>query len=283
VNQSVQNVEGCVFPIGPDGQVCGRPVAKNGKSGVGRRPQYCDNPEHTRGRAFAVRRQYDSVAGGTRDSLVQVESAVSERPVTDGHISFGALLARFEESSTRLAEILHRATEVIGTVSDPDAASYEVEQIQREAAVQVAHAHSAQAAAEHEATAARKQAAREAEQRAQADQAAEQALSQVERMKGELAEARNAQSTAEAARDAAQRAAEHHRATIKALERQLDQQYQDHHRELAAIRQYAHDERIALTQQYTDQITTLLATIQQASSHTPSKPAAPKTHAKTKQ
>jgi hypothetical protein len=65
--------------------------------------------------------------------------------VTDGRVSFGALLTRFEQSGTQLATILDRAIEVVRTVSDPDAASYEVEQIQRQAAIQIAEAQRLQA------------------------------------------------------------------------------------------------------------------------------------------
>jgi colicin import membrane protein len=140
-SESAECVDGCVFPTGPDGQVCGRPVAKNDKSVGGRRPLYCDNPDHTRGKAFAVRRRYELAAARGQSNgqrVVQVE--VSERPVTDGRVSLGALVARFEESSAQLATLLERAVEVVRTVSDPDAAGYEVEQIQREAAIQVAQA-----------------------------------------------------------------------------------------------------------------------------------------------
>lgn len=200
-----------------------------------------------------------------------------ERPVTDGRVSFGALLARFEQSSAQLVTILDRATEVVHTVSDPDAAGYEVEQIQREAAMQVTQAQSAQAAAEHDASNARQQTAREAEQRAQADEAAEQALLEVEQIRVELADAHSVTARAEAERQAAQRAAEHDRATIQALRQQLEQQRHDHHRDLDAIRQEARDERATLARHYADQIAAVLATIQQTGGHIQSKPATPKT------
>lgn len=190
----VEPMDGCMFPTGPDGQVCGRPVATNGKPAGGRRCSYCNDPDHTRGKAFAVRRRYELAAArghtSNQHGVAQVEQVVPEHPMTDGRTSLAALLARFEDSSTQLATILNRVIEVVHTVSDPDAASYEVEQIQREAAIQVAEAHRAQAAAEHDASNARKQAAREAEQRAQADEAAEHALRQVQQMQVELAEAR---------------------------------------------------------------------------------------------
>lgn len=67
--------------------------------------------------------------------------------------------------------------------------------------------------------------------------------------------------------------AEHDRATIQSLRQQLEQQYQDHHRDLAVLRQEAHDERATLTQHHTDQLATLLATTHQASDPTQTKPA----------
>ena len=50
-----------------------------------------------------------------------------------------------------LTAILERATEIARTIADPDAASYEVEQIQRDADVRISEAESAQAAAERDA------------------------------------------------------------------------------------------------------------------------------------
>jgi colicin import membrane protein len=271
--KSGEPVDGCLFPTGPDGQICGRPIASNGKPVGGRRSSYCDNPDHTRGKAFAVRRRYElDVARGhnsTQHEVAHVEHAVSEHPVTDGRISLAALLARLEDSSMQLATILNRAIEVVRTVSDPDAASYEVEQIQRQAAIQVADAQRAQAAAQHDASNARKQAAREAEQRAQADEAAEHALRQISQMQVELEKARNVVTHAEAEKEAAQQATERDRTTIQSLRRQLEQQRQD----LNTLRQQAQDERAALAQHYTDQIAAILATIHQANKSTQVKPA----------
>jgi colicin import membrane protein len=180
--KSGEQLDGCMFPTGPDGQVCGRPRAVNGKT-VGGRRMYCDDPDHTRIKAFAVRRRYGLAPArshSTNDQgATQAAQGMLEHPVTDGRVSLAALLVRFEETGTQLATILNRTTEVIHTITDPDAASYEVEQRQRKAEIQVAQAQRAQAAAEHQASNARKQAAQEAEQRAQADEAAEQALCQL--------------------------------------------------------------------------------------------------------
>jgi colicin import membrane protein len=275
--KSVEDMDGCVFPTGPHGQQCGRPVAAHGKPVRGRCPLYCDNPEHTRGKAFAMRRRYEFAAAGGHDSnkpgVIQDDHVVPEHPVTDGRVSFGALLARFETCSTQLVTILNRATEVVRTVSDPDAAGYEVEQKQHEAAIQVAQAHSAQAAAEHDASNARKHAAHEAEQRAQADDAADHALQEAHQLRIDLANARSAQAHAEAEKESAHHAAQHDRATIQSLQRQLEQQRDDHRRDLDTLRQQAHDERDTLAKQYTDQIAAILATIQQASHLSQAQPA----------
>jgi colicin import membrane protein len=284
-NGDSESADSCVFPTGPDGQVCGRPLTKNGKPVGGRPPLYCDDPDHTRGKAFAARRRYELAAtrglSNSRQRVVQVELAVSEHPVTDGRISLSALVARFEESSAQLTTILQRAMEAVRTVSDPDAAGYEVEQIQRKAAIQIAQAQNSQATAEHETKNARQQVASEAERRAQADEAAEHALREVEQMRGELAEARSARTRAEADKESLQRAADHDRATIQALQRQLEQQRQDHRHELETVRHEAHEERAMLARQYTDQIAAMLATAQQLGGHTQSTPATPKTNTTT--
>ncbi|WP_219419926.1 hypothetical protein [Pseudonocardia nigra] len=105
--------------------------------------------------------------------------------MTDGRASFGVLLARFEdtagqtqralaEQQAQLTAILERAAEVARTVADPEAAAYEVEQVQRETGVRIAEAQSAQASAERDAREARRRAEQKAELRAQADEAAEE-------------------------------------------------------------------------------------------------------------
>jgi chromosome segregation ATPase len=117
---------------------------------------------------------------------------VSARPVSDGRVTFGALLARFTETAAQtqraLGEqqaILERAAEVARTVADPEAAAYEVDQVQRETAVRIAEAQSLQAAAERDAREQRRRAEAADEQRAQADAAAEEALAQVEAIRAE--------------------------------------------------------------------------------------------------
>lgn len=192
---------GCQFPTGPGGQVCGRSVVRSGAPG--RPSSYCDLDGHTRAKAFAARRRFELAAArsepGEHPGPVDADVAAGERPVTDGRASFGVLLARFEdaaaqaqrtaaEQQAQLAQILAAATDVVRTVSDPDAAAFEAEQAHREASVRVAEAQTAQAAAERDARDACRQAQREAELRAQADTAAEAALAQTQTLRAQTAD-----------------------------------------------------------------------------------------------
>jgi hypothetical protein len=187
--------DGCQFPTGPSGATCRRPIERSGAPG--RPARYCDRPDHDRAKAFAARRALDAAGAGPAGP--EQELIAPERPVTDGRASFGALLARFEETATlaqrsaaeqqaQLAAILERATAVVRTVADPDAAGYEVEQIQRETQVRIAEAQTAQAGAERLAREHRRAAERETELRAQADTAAEDALAQLDALRAETTE-----------------------------------------------------------------------------------------------
>jgi colicin import membrane protein len=188
----------CQFPTGPGGRTCGRPIERSGAPG---RPSlYCNLPGHTRAKAFAARRAFHLVTvGDGGDGPAEEDVAVPQWPVSDGRASFGALLAQFgdvaeqtrqalDEQQRQLTAILERASEVARTVADPEAAAYEVDQVQREAGVRIAEAQGAQAAAEHDAGEQRRRAEQEAEQRAQADQAAEEALVEVEAVRAETTE-----------------------------------------------------------------------------------------------
>ncbi len=195
---------GCQFPTGPGGQTCGRPIEQSG--GPGAPARYCDLTGHNRAKAFAARRSYALAAAGgpgagRPDGADGTGAGVEalERPVTDGRASFGALLAQFgdvagqarrvlDDQQTQLGAILTRAEEVARTVADPEAAAFEVEQVQRETGVRIAEAQSAQASAERDGREARRRAEQEAEQRAQADAAAEQALRELETVRTETAE-----------------------------------------------------------------------------------------------
>lgn len=222
---------GCQFPTGPSGQTCGRPIEQSG--GPGAPVRYCDLTGHNRAKAFAARRSYALAAAGGPGRVDGVDGPgpgveALERPVTDGRASFGALLAQFgdvagqarrvlDDQQTQLGAILARAEEVARTVADPEAAAFEVEQVQRETGVRIAEAQSAQASAERDGREARRRAEQEAEQRAQADDAAETALRELETARVETAEtiaritaetdARVAEQTARAEQAVAEQAA----------------------------------------------------------------------------
>ncbi|MGH3942597.1 MAG: hypothetical protein ACRDTG_29040 [Pseudonocardiaceae bacterium] len=329
---------GCQFPTGP-GEVCNRAVTRSGAPG--RPASYCDQDGHTRARAFAARRRIQQEPGDQPGG-----SGMTERPVTDGRTSVGALLARFEdtaqaqqravaEHAAQLEQILAAVTEVVSTVVDPDAAAFEAEQAHREASVLIAQTQTAQAAAERAATQARIQEQRERELRAQADEAAETALAEVatiqtrtaeqiarltadteatvteyqrraeatvaaeraarqelERvqteaeavlsdMRGELTEAINARTSAEADQAATARRASEDHATIDRLRTELDTLRAQHHDEITTLRREAADERAALRREATEQLTAVLTRLDQATSDAPTQ-ASPRRRAPAK-
>lgn len=121
--------DGCQFPLGP-GQLCERPVVRSGKPG--RPSAYCDDPGHTRAKAFAARRAYEHTGSAQTGGAGPVGESVDERPVSYGRLSFEALLAQFQQVATghgaQMATLVDQASELARTVADPDAAAYEVEQ-----------------------------------------------------------------------------------------------------------------------------------------------------------
>ena len=189
----------CQFPTGP-GAVCGRPIERLGTPG--RPSRYCELAEHTRLTAFAARRALERAAltGPTPAPDPPDQPDVDATwPVTGGQLRFGALLALFEQTARRahqtageqhaqLAALLERAIDVARTVVDPDAASYEIDQIHRQTSIQLAEAHSARADAERDARDQHRRAEAQSELRARADELAEQALAELEAMRRQTAE-----------------------------------------------------------------------------------------------
>lgn len=179
----VDVVSGCQMPTGP-GVVCGRPVER---PATGRPSRYCDEPGHDRAAAWKARRELERAGAAASPAGPREEVAgLPARPVTDARTSLGALLARLEDSTVaaqraaeaqvaQLGALVTRAGEIVHSISDPDTASYEVDQIQRVATAQVAEAQAGQAAAERAAVEAQRVAEEQREQRAQADEAAEAA------------------------------------------------------------------------------------------------------------
>jgi colicin import membrane protein len=177
--------EGCQFPLGPS-QLCGRPVVRSGKPG--RPSAYCDDPGHTRAKAFAARRVYEP-AGSGQASAGPAGESVADRPVSYGRMSFEALLAQFQQVAQghceQMAALVDQASQLARTVADPDATAYEVEEAHRAAEKRVAEADAAQAHAEREARDARRAREHAIEERAQADEAAQEALIEAERIRAE--------------------------------------------------------------------------------------------------
>jgi len=137
--------EGCQFPLGPQ-QLCGRPVVRSGKPG--RPSAYCDLPGHTRAKAWAARRAYDSGDEHGQTVAVPAGESVVDRPVSYGRMSFEALLAQFQQVAAghgeQMAALVDQASQLARTVADPDAAAYEVEEAHRSAEKRVAEADAAQ-------------------------------------------------------------------------------------------------------------------------------------------
>jgi hypothetical protein len=190
----------CQFPTGSD-TVCGRPVARTGAAG--RPGRHCNRPEHTRAKEFAARRVLERAGalGGPGGELLD-EQALAARPVSDGRVSLGVLLARFAEEAAeqrdadaeraaQMTALLDRAEQIAATATDPDAAGYEVDQARREAGALVSAPEGAQAAPERVAQEQTRLAEREAELRAQADDAAEEALTEADIARADTAAARD--------------------------------------------------------------------------------------------
>ena len=188
--------QGCQFPTGPD-QLCERPVVRSGKPG--RPSAYCDDPGHTRAKAFAARRAYEQTGSAQTGGAGPVGESVDERPVSYGRLSFEALLAQFQQVATghgaQMATLVDQASELARTVADPDAAAYEVEQAHRAAEQRIAEVEAAQAHAERDVREARRAREHAIEERAQADAAAAAALTEAERIRADadtqVAEARD--------------------------------------------------------------------------------------------
>ncbi len=196
-----EELGGCQFPTGPGGATCNRPIERSGNPGPGRPARYCDLDGHTRVKAFTARRALErATLAGAANTAAEVDERIdSAHPVTGGQERFGALLQLFGDladqaqrtvaaQQTQLAALLAEASEVARTVVDPDAASYEVEQVQRETAMKLAQAQGVQATAEREARDQRRRADTEAELRAQGDAAADHAVAELEAVRTQTAQ-----------------------------------------------------------------------------------------------
>ena len=178
---------------------CQRPPAP-GEEGVGRPPEYCDDPAHNRGAAWRARR---AAAAVTAERAVPDDL---DRPVSMAR-------ARASEYAQRVAAQIETFTATLATVvaelrtlGDPDAAA-QIEAVTADAEQRVAEATARAARAEQD----RRTAERH---RADADAAAEEATTQVDALTGQLADAVAAHDTLAADLDQERRA---HAADVQRL------------------------------------------------------------------
>jgi len=182
---------------------CDRPTAA-AEEGVGRPPEYCDDPAHTRGAAWRARRDARAVAGtAVPDDL--------DRPVSMARARAAEYAEQVTAQVLTLATTLNTVLEELRTLGDPDAAAVQIEAVTAEAEQRVAVAMARAARAEQDRGTAE-------QQRAEADAAAEEATAVVESLSGQLAAAGQAQSALQAEVDQIRQA---HAAEIERVTAQL--------------------------------------------------------------
>jgi len=180
VTESTAPTRTCRYPG------CDRPTA-TGDDGVGRPPEYCDNPTHTRGAAWRARRDARAAAGAAvPDDL--------DRPVSMARARAAEYTEQVTAQVLTLTATLNTVLTELRTLGDPDAAAVQIEAVTAEADQRVAVAAARAARAEQDRGAAE-------QQRAEADAAAEDATAMVESLTGQLAAAGQARATVQAELD----------------------------------------------------------------------------------
>src|SRR6476469_301072 len=153
---------------------CDRPPATP-EDGVGRPPEYCDDPTHTRGAAWRARRDARAAAGAAvPDDL--------DRPVSMARARAAEYTEQVTAQVLTLTTTLNTVLEELRTLGDPDAAAVQIDAVTAEAEQRVAEATARAARAEQDRRSAE-------QQRTDADAAAEEATAEVEALTGQLAEA----------------------------------------------------------------------------------------------
>ena len=146
------------------------------EAGVGRPPEYCDDPTHTRGAAWRARRDARAAAGAAvPDDL--------DRPVSMARARAAEYTEQVTAQVLTLTATLDTVLEELRTLGDPDAAAVQIEAVTAEADQRVAAAAARAARAEQDRGTAERQ-------RVEADEAAEEATAMVESLTGQLAAAR---------------------------------------------------------------------------------------------
>lgn len=108
---------------------CDRP-AEPGEPGVGRPPEYCDNPDHTRAAAWRARQR--ATAGATM--------AEEARPMDAARQRAGIITAQVTGMAEHLVSQMNELIGELRTLGDPDTAEAQLEAAASEAAEQVAAA-----------------------------------------------------------------------------------------------------------------------------------------------
>ena len=154
---------------------CDRPPATP-EDGVGRPPEYCDDPTHTRGAAWRARRDARAAAAGAAvpDDL--------DRPVSMARARAAEYTEQVTGQVLTLTATLNTVLTELRTLGDPDAAAVQIEAVTAEAEQRVAVATARAARAEQDRGTAE-------QQRAEADAAAEEATAMVQALTGQLAAA----------------------------------------------------------------------------------------------
>src|SRR6476469_7619685 len=156
---------------------CDRPPAP-AEDGVGRPPEYCDDPTHTRGAAWRARRDARAAAGAAvPDDL--------DRPVSMARARAAEYTEQVTAQVLTLTTTLNTVLEELRTLGDPDAAAVQIEAVTTEAEQRVAEVTARAARAERDQRAAESQ-------RSEADAAAEEATDRADQLAMQLQQAQEA-------------------------------------------------------------------------------------------
>ena len=215
MSETVEETRTCRFPG------CERPPAP-ATGGVGRLPEYCDDPAHTPAAAWRARQR-------KRRETAGAVSAVEERPVDAARQRASEIRGQVAGMGEHLVEQFRALIEELRTISDPDAAEAQIESMSTDAAEQVAASSARATRAE--------QAQRKAEaERAEADAAAAETVELADQLGTDLERVR--EQFAEQEQAGAQLRAElaETRAMAAAQDEQARHELEELNRDLAATR-----------------------------------------------
>ncbi|MGS0688757.1 hypothetical protein ACVBEQ_27000 [Nakamurella sp. GG22] len=178
---------------------CDRPAAP-AEDGVGRPPEYCDDPAHTRGAAWRARRDARAATGAAvQDDL--------DRPVSMARTRAAEYAEQVTGQVQTLTATLALVLQELRTLGDPDAAAVQIEAVTAEAEQRVAEAAARAARADQDRRTAE-------QQRTEADAAAEEATALVDTLTADLAAAGHARAEVQVELD---RARQNHAAETEQL------------------------------------------------------------------